>query len=135
MQIARTRRPVRMLSLTPLIDVVFLLLIFFMLATTFLDTRRVDVSVPRIDGGLGGIGGAFMISIRSSTQLELNGQTVSLQQIEARVRARVRQNPGQVIQVFPDNAVRLQRVMDVLDRIAKAGGRSVTLERQEAEIK
>jgi biopolymer transport protein ExbD len=124
-----------MLSLTPLIDVVFLLLIFFMLATTFLDTRRVDVSVPRIDGGLGGIGGAFMISIRSSTQLELNGQTVSLQQIEARVRARVRQNPGQVIQVFPDNAVRLQRVMDVLDRIAKAGGRSVTLERQEAEIK
>ncbi len=135
MQITRTRRPVRVLSLTPLIDVVFLLLIFFMLATTFLDTRRVDVSVPRIDGGVGGIAGAFMISIRSSTQLELNGQAVSLEQIEARVRTRVRQNPGQVFQVFPDNAVRLQRVMDVLDRISKAGGRSVTLERQEAEIK
>lgn len=135
MQIARTRRPRRPLSLTPLIDVIFLLLIFFMLATTFLDTRRVDVSLPRIDGGLGGIGGAFMISIRSTRQIELNGETVSMDQLEARVRARLRQNPEQVIQVFPDNRVRLQRIMDVLDRIAAAGGRAVTLERQEADIK
>ncbi len=135
MQIARTRRPRRPLTLTPLIDVIFLLLIFFMLATTFLDTRRVDVSLPRIDGGLGGIGGAFMISIRSTRQIILNGETVSMDQLEARVRARLRQNPEQVIQVFPDNRVRLQRIMDVLDRIAAAGGRAVTLERQEADIK
>ena len=135
MQIARTRRAKRMLTLTPLIDVVFLLLIFFMLATTFLDTRRVDVSVPQIDSGLGGIGGAFMISIRSTARIELNGDPVSLDQIEARVRARLRQNPDQVIQVFPDNAVQLQKIMDVLDRIAAAGGRAVTLERQEATIK
>jgi biopolymer transport protein ExbD len=135
MQIARARRSSRLFSLTPLIDVVFLLLIFFMLATTFLDTRRVDVSVPRIDKGIGGIGGAFMISIRSTAKLEINGNAVPLDRIEALVRARLKQDPDQVIQIFPDNAVRLQRIMDVLDRVAAAGGRSVTLERQEAETK
>src|SRR3546814_12993071 len=40
------RRRVR-ISLTPLIDVVFILLIFFMLATSFVDDRAIEVEIGR----------------------------------------------------------------------------------------
>ncbi len=40
------------LSLTPLIDVVFLLLIFFMVSTAFVDfTRKMDIQLPESDAG------------------------------------------------------------------------------------
>ena len=38
------RRP--LISLTPLIDVVFILLVFFMLASSFLDWRSIDLNAP-----------------------------------------------------------------------------------------
>jgi biopolymer transport protein ExbD len=131
MQVGRIRRARRFLSLTPLIDVVFLLLIFFMLATTFLDSRRVEISVPQIDrGAAAGPTDGFTIAIRPAGRIEINGRAATLAEVEARVRARLQLRPGQPIQVAPSAAVPLQRVMDVLDRIAAAGGRAVTLERQ-----
>ena len=41
---AQKKRP--LISLTPLIDVVFILLVFFMLASSFLDWRSIDLSTP-----------------------------------------------------------------------------------------
>ena len=41
---ARRRRP--LISLTPLIDVVFILLVFFMLTSTFLDWRPIELNAP-----------------------------------------------------------------------------------------
>ena len=134
MQVVRIRRTRRLLSLTPLIDVVFLLLIFFMLATTYLDSRRVDISIPQIDSGAapGGAGG-FTIAIGVAGRIEINGEATPLDQIESRVRGRLQVRPRQPIQVAPSAAVPLQRVMDVLDRIAAAGGRAVTLERRQRD--
>ena len=46
----RSRRPQRLdINLTPLIDVVFLLLIFFMVSTTFEKETRIEVELPRAD--------------------------------------------------------------------------------------
>jgi biopolymer transport protein ExbD len=45
MQFGAQRPSGRLISLTPLIDVVFILLIFFMLAASFLDWRAVDLNV------------------------------------------------------------------------------------------
>lgn len=132
MQIVRPRRLRRLINLTPLIDVVFLLLIFFMLATSFLDARTVSVSVPPLGTGTASIEGAFMIRIKQDARLELNGSPITLDQLERRIKTRVGARPDQNIQVFPDPSVPLQRVMTVLDRVAAAGAVTVTLERTEA---
>ncbi len=44
------RRPPADINLTPLIDVVFLLLIFFMVSTTFKDEARLRVNLPQAQG-------------------------------------------------------------------------------------
>ena len=45
MQFGQQRPTGRLISLTPLIDVVFILLVFFMLASSFLDWRSIDLTV------------------------------------------------------------------------------------------
>lgn len=136
MQIVRPERRRRNLGLTPLIDVVFLLLIFFMLATTFLDTARVEVSVPQIDAAAppdpDGPADKIRIVVGRAGQLTLNGEATPLAEIERQVRDRLNDAPDQPVEVAPGPAVPLQQVMAVLDRLAAAGATAVSLERPAA---
>jgi biopolymer transport protein ExbD len=50
MQFRRQNRDDVSVNLTPLIDVVFLLLIFFMVSTTFTRETRLDITLPEADG-------------------------------------------------------------------------------------
>lgn len=50
MQFRRQNRDEVSVNLTPLIDVVFLLLIFFMVSTTFTRETRLDITLPEADG-------------------------------------------------------------------------------------
>src|SRR3546814_13707697 len=61
-----TGRPRRRasISLTPLIDVVFILLIFFMLATSFVDDRAIEVGAPAAKLGGASLEGALPVALR-----------------------------------------------------------------------
>ena len=83
------------LQLTSLIDVVFLLLIFFMVSTSFVDfTRRMDILLPeskkstqveRVEN--------FLLEVGVEKKLTLNGEAVSLEDLERRLK-RAREKPG-----------------------------------------
>ena len=67
----------RRLPLTPLIDVIFLLLLFFMLSSTFLRFSEVEVaSAGAAQGGASG-GPAALLRLSADGTLSLNGETVS----------------------------------------------------------
>ncbi len=77
------------LSLTALIDVVFLLLIFFMVSTAFIDfTRRMDIRLPEAEAGAttGERTRQFLIEIGKNGLITLNGQGVSLPSLESQLR-------------------------------------------------
>ncbi|MEM9734662.1 MAG: biopolymer transporter ExbD [Pseudomonadota bacterium] len=67
MHIAKTAPPRRRLSLTSLIDVIFLLLLFFMLSSTFSKYNEFELSP-------GSAGGAQSASQRPSLLISLNGE-------------------------------------------------------------
>ena len=51
MNFSRRKRPPLEITLTPMIDVVFLLLIFFMVTTTFSQQSELKISLPEANGG------------------------------------------------------------------------------------
>ena len=51
MNFSRRKRPPLEITLTPMIDVVFLLLIFFMVTTTFSQQSELKISLPEAKGG------------------------------------------------------------------------------------
>ncbi len=118
------RRP--LISLTPLIDVVFILLVFFMLASSFLDWRSIDLDAPAQAAASSSVEGALLVEVRPDG-LRLSGETVSLDTLAERVAARVAEKPEQKVLVKPASGVSLQEAVQVLDRLAAAGAAELSL--------
>ncbi len=109
------KRP--MISLTPLIDVVFILLVFFMLASSFLDWRAIDLNTPSDARGRSSAEGALMVELRPDG-IRLSGERVSMAVLSERISARVAKNPEQKVIVKAAPGVSYQQAIDLLDRLA-----------------
>ena len=115
-----------LISLTPLIDVVFILLVFFMLASSFLDWRAIELTVPGRAGAGTSMEGVLLIQIRPDG-VRLSGETVSLEALGSHVAKRVSERPDQRVLVGPEPGVSLQQAVRVLDRLAGAGATRMAL--------
>jgi len=109
-----------LISLTPLIDVVLILLVFFMLASSFLDWRVIDLAARDRGAAVTSMEGVLLVDIRPHG-LRLSGETVSLEALGFHVAKRVSQRPDQRVLVRPEPGVSLQQAVQVLDRLAVAG--------------
>lgn len=126
-----TSRPRRrnLISLTPLIDVVFILLVFFMLASTFLDWRAVQLEAPAEAGGAGSMEGAMLVEIRPEG-LRLAGEMVAEGDLRDRIGARVREDADTRVLVMPAPGVSMQDTVNVLEGLAEVGARNLSVIRQ-----
>lgn len=109
----------RAVSMTPLIDIVFLLLLFFMLTSTFSKFGEIELS----QAAAGAPTQASTPSERAfvqlgATRLALNGAPVTLDELIAQVET------GQILVSLDDDAT-AQRVVDLLVRLRGRDGLSV----------
>ncbi len=124
----RRRAPI---GLTPLIDVVFILLVFFMLASSFLDWRAIALNAPAAAKGGASPEGALLVEVRADG-LRLGAERLGLEALAERVAAQLRAAPDRRVLVRPDAGVPLQRAVEVLDRLSAAGATEIALIRGRA---
>lgn len=115
-----------LISLTPLIDVVFILLLFFMLASSFLDLNTIELNTPVEGGGSSSISGALLVEVRLNG-VRFAGRYIPLNQLAALIERRLDKHPNRKVLVQPGAGVNLQRTVRVLDRLAAAGVTNMSL--------
>jgi biopolymer transport protein ExbD len=112
------------LNLTSMIDVLFLLIIFFMVATKFDELERnIDVSVPEVPQAGDGSSPPQpqLVVVQSDGRLELNGNSVSLEELTARLAA-LRSPSGQPsVIIRGDGQCAFQHVAAALAGCRQAG--------------
>jgi len=123
----RNRRRRSLVSLTPLIDVVFILLVFFMLVSSFADWRTIALDAPARAGSGGGVRGAALLRLHAGGGLDLNGRPVDRAGLEAALRELARGGRPPRVLVQPGPGVPLQRAVGVLDAATAAGASEVKL--------
>jgi biopolymer transport protein ExbD len=113
------------LSLTPLIDVVFLLLIFFLVTSEFEEEeRRLDIVLPTATTAVPMIGKPkeIVIDVDREGELYLRGQKTSLEELERLLKANVAQNPtNQSAVIRADRETSFQPVVSVMDICNRTG--------------
>ncbi len=119
-RLAREGRRRARLPLTPLIDVVFILLIFFMLASSFADWRSLRLAVAGPAGGAPSAEGALLVDLRPEG-LRLGGASVSAEAFEARLAARLEGAPDLQVLVRPAPGVDVQDAVALMDRLEALG--------------
>ena len=76
MNFRQLRRPEVSINLTPLIDVVFLLLIFFMVSTSFSEMTQLVVDLPEAEGSPATTDEALILTVDVTGNMTLNGESV-----------------------------------------------------------
>lgn len=110
-------RPRRRPNLTPMIDVVFLLLVFFMLASRFGVERAMPLTLP---GGEATYSGPPRLVEVSSDGLRLNGMPVTAQTLGASLTP-LMQSPDDVIILRARGGADLQALVAVMDVLTASG--------------
>ena len=118
-------------ALTPMIDVVFLLLLYFMLVAHYQDLRVIHLDTPTVSGE-SAADDVVRIDVLDGGIVQLNGANVSLTELDAHLRAALDRNPDQSVWVRPASAAPLQQWVSVMDRLQALGVRYLRLLRDEA---
>ena len=128
---ANNRR--RLIGLTPLIDVVFILLVFFMLVSSFLDWRVITLDAETAEAatpaGGDGLRGAVIVDIDAAGGLHLSGEPIDLETLAGRVAALVSRRDDLSVVVRSAPGLPVQGMVDVLDVLAAEGPVSISVQR------
>lgn len=111
-------------NMTPIIDMVFLLLIFFLVATKFADIERdVRIKPPSSINArpITEIPSEIIINVARNGQLLIAGQARSLAEIDALLARAIKENTHQSVVIRGDKETILQHAVNVLDLSEKHG--------------
>ncbi|MGA8258668.1 MAG: biopolymer transporter ExbD [Arenicellales bacterium] len=124
---ARDRARRTAVSLTPLIDVVFILLVFFMLASTFTTEQVIDMLTPTTArSARDSRAGAVLVRVRSNGSLDLNGEPLTRTELAQRVAAwSVSDRPRRYL-IQPESGVTTQQVVTLVDLLKSSGAGNVS---------
>jgi biopolymer transport protein ExbD len=114
------------LEMAPLIDVVFLLLIFFMLTTTFMVQEAVELQIPQSETA-GEADPSALVIVLSHSDLTFNGESVSLEELKNALLEPLQSDSDRAVTLMTDAEMPVQRILQVMDSIRSAGGRNVAL--------
>ncbi len=117
-----SRRVIRV-SLTPLIDIIFILLIFFMLSTQFVQWRRLSLTVAATTATTTAVDPPHRLTVDAEGQLTLDGAPFDLTGLIARLR----ETPTHAVVVEPEATAATQQIVRVLDALQGAGMTQVGL--------
>jgi len=119
------------IEMLPLIDIVFLLLVFFIYAMLSMAVHRgLPVRLPfsstaKIEREL-----VLSITVKEDGTIYLDKKRVRLEHLEEALKSKVAEEKGQGVLLFADRALKYQDLFRVLDRIRMAGLTKISLQAQ-----
>ncbi|MDA3922526.1 MAG: biopolymer transporter ExbD [Salinisphaera sp.] len=114
-------------AILPLTNIVFLLLIFFMLAGRLATPEPFTIQPPQSTSKHAADTSGIDVQIGRDGQLAMDGKTQTISDLQAAVAARLKQSPDTAIQLRADGSTRAERVVEIMQRLHAAGAQKLRL--------
>jgi biopolymer transport protein ExbD len=126
MRITRQRRPPLGIDMSPLIDCVFQLLIFFMLSSSFL-TPMIQLQLPQAATSDAAERQEILVTLDEKGDCFLNTRPVALDQLATELRPLLNQSKVKAVTLRGDERMRYESFIKALDAIRSAGAANVNI--------
>lgn len=115
------------IDLTPMLDVVFIMLIFFIVTSTFVKESGVDVTRPQAETSVVTESNSIQIGITAANQVFMDKREIDKRAIRANVEKSLAENPGAAVIIVADQDSNTHTLIEVMDQARLAGATSVSV--------
>ncbi len=115
------------LNMTPMIDIVFIMLIFFIVTTSFVKETGIEVSRPSADTAERKEKGSILIGIRGNGEIWMDNRQIEKDAIRANVERMLAENPEASVVVVADEAASSGTLVRAIDQARQAGATGVSI--------
>lgn len=123
----RNRGATRELNIAPLIDMVFILLIFFIVTTSFVKETGIDVSRPTASTAVSQETATILIAIDAENRVFMDNREIDVRAVRANVERALAENPEGAVVVVADKGSSTGTAIKVMDGCRQAGAEDVSL--------
>ena len=127
MRFSKRRRLVSSLESTAMADIIFLLLIFFLLSSSFILQTGIKVELPQVSRTERNAKNDVVVTITAEEDLYLEGVKVPWAHFRERLGARLEQSGSKTVIVKGDESVRLGRTVQVMDIARELGAEQLAI--------
>ena len=114
-------------NVAPLIDIVFILLIFFVVTTTFARDLGIDVERPSASTAIEQPANVVRVAVGRGGELAVDGRPTSAWRLSAEVQDRISDHTEKSVLVVADRRINAERIVEVMDACRQAGAQQVAL--------
>jgi len=114
-------------DVSPLIDMVFILLIFFMVTTTFVKDMKLDLNRPSASSATKSDDKVVRVYIDNTGEVYIDNQPVKVWAIQSKVRDLLRAATEKNVLVITDDNIPVNKLIDVVDECRMSGAKDVAV--------
>ena len=115
------------LNIAPLIDMVFILLIFFLVTTSFLKETGVDISRPTASTAVSKTKTTILIGVTKESTIHIDRREFDIRAVRANVERALAENPDGSVVIVADKQSLTGLVINVMDACKLAGAENVSI--------
>ncbi|WP_321394414.1 biopolymer transporter ExbD [Emcibacter sp.] len=109
------------IDMTPMLDIVFIMLIFFIVTAAFVKEAGIDIDRPLSETSVPQTKANIMIAVSDQNEVWMQKKRVDVRAIRANVERLRAENPEGTVVIQADKAARTGVMTDVIDAVRAAG--------------
>ena len=114
-------------DLTPMLDVVFIMLIFFIVTTSFVKEAGIDVNKPKAAQAQKKPTATIFIAIRPNGEIHMDKRVVDIERVSATIEKLLAESPTDTVIIQADKEAKHGVVVKVMDQIKAAGIEKISI--------
>ena len=122
------------IDMTPMLDIVFIMLIFFIVTTSFIKVSGIDVDKPKASSAKRVKKQAIIIAIGSDGTILVDKKRIDIRALRHQIERLYSDNPKAAVVISADSASRTGLLVRVMDQVKLAGVEHIAIGADSDEI-
>ena len=115
------------IDMTPMLDIVFIMLIFFIVTTSFVKESGVSVSRPSASTATEDKKGNIMVAIKPNGEIWIDKRAIDVRSVRANIEKLKAESPESGVVIQADTDARTGILVQVMDQVRLAGISSISI--------
>ena len=115
------------INITPMLDIVFIMLIFFIVTTSFTKETGAVITKPEAEQAISLRNGTILIGVKPNDDIWMSKRLIELREVRSMVEQARAENPKGSVVIVADKDSRIGTVTQVMDQVKMAGVQGIAI--------